>query len=194
MALGACKSCGESTYRQWVKHIFKCYIKVIYCSAEQGWKLIVPRLRAHGRLQMPAPTLCHIAITIRDSAWRSSLAPAEDTSKWARVFASIWWNDTANALEEGWASPLAKRLEQQCPPSVRRSASGQHCRGSSSSRKLCFSAFFTGVSQAWIFTLSVLLGKHAIQWTEAKIYRGTPPIFISSFYFKLTSNNLVVNF
>lgn len=73
------------------------------------------------------------------------------------------------------------------PPSVRSSASSQYCRGSSSSRKLCFPAFFTGVSQA-----SVLLGKHAIQRTEAKINRGIPPTFISIFYLKSTSNNLVV--
>lgn len=78
------------------------------------------------------------------------------------------------------------------PPSVRSSASSQQCRGSGSSSKLFFPAFFTGVSLALIFTPSVLLGKHAIQRTEAKINRGIPSTLISTFYLKSTSNNLVV--
>lgn len=78
------------------------------------------------------------------------------------------------------------------PPSVRSSASSQHCRGSSSSCKLFFPAFFTGVSQAWMFTSSILLGKHAIQGMEAKINTGIPATFISSFYLKSTSNNLII--
>lgn len=74
------------------------------------------------------------------------------------------------------------------PPSVRSSASSQHCRGSIFSRKLCFPAFFTGVSKAWMFAPQYCLVSMQSRERNPKLSWT----FISSFYLKSTSTNLVV--
>lgn len=181
-------------HRERMKHISKCYVNVICWGAEQGWKLTVQRLRAHGCLQRAAPALCHIAVTSRGSACRSSLLlPLRRTLASEQRFCIHLTQWHRQCFGGRLSLSPCKAPGAAVPPSVRSSASSQHCRGSGSSRKLCLPSFCTGVSQALIFTSSVLLDKPACSpGKEAKINRGIPSTLISSFYLKSTSNNLVV--
>lgn len=190
-SLGECKSCGETTVvKTYIKVLCKCYLlgctaglKTDSAEAESSWVLT-----AASSCSVPH---CHREQRLSLEPF-SSLAPAEDTGKWARVLHPFHEMTQPHIFGGRMSLSPCKAPGAAVPPSVRRSASSQHCRGSSSGSKLCFPAFFTGVSQAWMFTPSGLHGKYLIQGTDAKIDRRIPSIFTSSFYLKSTSNNLVV--
>lgn len=149
-------------HREWSKHTFKCYVNVIYWSAEQGWRLALQRLRDHWCLQLTAPALCHIAIISIDSAYVSALLlPLQRTLASGQGSCIHFHPDTVSALEQGWSSAFEKCLEHQ-PPHLEGALPAASTAESAAPGVKRFPAFFMGVLQAWMFTPSVFLGKHVV--------------------------------